>query len=105
MANSIGRGVIAVVYVDEIKGVEFDTVFVVPNGMTKNEKYIAFTRALSELTVVVDNDIPPASDAILKETVHSEEKKSQNQQTISTFDGIEIGKVRKKKKSKEPVRA
>ena len=105
LANSIGRGVIAVVYVDEIKGVEFDTVFVVPNGMTKNEKYIAFTRALSELTVVVDNDIPPASDAILKETVHSEEKKSQNQQTISTFDGIEIGKVRKKKKRKEPARA
>ena len=44
-------------YVDEVKGIEFDKVFVVSNKMTKNEKYIAYTRALSELVIVVDENI------------------------------------------------
>ena len=41
-------------YVDEVKGIEFDKAYVVPKGMTKSEKYIAYTRALSELVIVVD---------------------------------------------------
>ena len=57
--KEIGNGQIALAYVDEVKGVEFDTVFVVPNGMTKNEKYIAYTRALSDLTIVYDEDLDP----------------------------------------------
>lgn len=40
-----------------MKGIEFDKVFVVANKMTKTEKYIAYTRALSELIVVVDEEI------------------------------------------------
>ena len=43
---------ISVMYVDEIKGIEFDRVYVVEQDMEKNEKYIAFTRALDNLTVV-----------------------------------------------------
>ena len=42
---------------DEVKGIEFDKVFVIPNKMSKNEKYIAYTRALSELVIVVDENI------------------------------------------------
>ena len=41
-------------YVDEVKGIEFDRVYVFPAQMGRNEKYIAYTRALSELIVVVD---------------------------------------------------
>lgn len=44
-------------YVDEVKGIEFDKVFVIPNKMSKNEKYIAYTRALSELVIVVDENL------------------------------------------------
>lgn len=59
--NAIGQKIdnesISFMYVDEVKGIEFDKVFVVSNKMTKNEKYIAYTRALSELIIVVDESI------------------------------------------------
>ena len=35
--------------VSEVKGMEFETVFVVPNGMSDNEQYVAYTRALNRL--------------------------------------------------------
>ncbi len=43
---------ISVMYVDEIKGIEFDRVFVVDQDMERNERYIAFTRALDNLSIV-----------------------------------------------------
>lgn len=43
---------ISIMYVDEIKGIEFDRVYVVDQDMEKNERYIAFTRALDNLTIV-----------------------------------------------------
>lgn len=57
LGDEIGNGRIAVKYVDEVKGIEFDRVYVVGNRMTRNEKYIAYTRALSNLVVVVDDAI------------------------------------------------
>lgn len=54
IGNQIGNGYISQMYVDEVKGIEFDKAYIVPKGMTKNEKYIAYTRALSELIIVVD---------------------------------------------------
>ena len=50
-------------YVDEVKGIEFDKVYVVSNKMGKNEKYIAYTRALSELIVVNDENVPAYDDS------------------------------------------
>jgi DNA helicase IV len=55
--DSLENNKISFMYVDEVKGIEFDKVFVVPNGMTENEKYIAYTRALSELILVIDDKI------------------------------------------------
>lgn len=43
---------VSVMYVDEVKGIEFDRVYVVDEGMERNERYIAFTRALNKLTIV-----------------------------------------------------
>ena len=43
---------VSIMYVDEIKGIEFDRVFVVDEDMERNERYIAFTRALDKLTIV-----------------------------------------------------
>lgn len=57
IGDKIDNGLISLMYVDEVKGIEFDRVYVISNKMTKNEKYIAFTRALTELIVVVDNKL------------------------------------------------
>ena len=57
LGDEIVNGRIAVKYVDEVKGIEFDRVYVVGNRMSRNEKYIAYTRALSNLVAVVDNEI------------------------------------------------
>ena len=43
---------ISIMYVDEVKGIEFDRVYVVDSDMDNNEKYIAYTRALDYLTIV-----------------------------------------------------
>ena len=42
----------SILYVDEIKGIEFDRVYVVDQDMERNERYIAFTRALNNLIIV-----------------------------------------------------
>lgn len=42
--------------VKEVKGLEFKEIFVVDRGMTINEKYIAYTRALVKLNVI--NSLP-----------------------------------------------
>lgn len=43
---------VSVMYVDEVKGIEFDRVYVVDEDMERNERYIAFTRALDKLSIV-----------------------------------------------------
>ena len=63
MGEEIAGGRIAVMYVDEVKGIEFDKVYVVSNKMGRNEKYRAYTRALSELIVVVDESVPAYDDS------------------------------------------
>ena len=57
IGNNIGNGYISLMYVDEVKGIEFDKVYVIGKRMTRNEKYIAYTRALSNLIIVVDENI------------------------------------------------
>ena len=57
LGDKIGNGLISVLYVDEAKGIEFDKVYVVANTMARNERYIAYTRALSELIIVVDESL------------------------------------------------
>ena len=62
IGDNMDNGYIAVMYVDEVKGIEFDKVFVVGNKMTRNEKYIAYTRALSELILVIDDKVQDYDD-------------------------------------------
>ena len=50
--GKVSRTKINVMTVYESKGLEFTSVVVVQKGMTDAEKYIAYTRALKELTVV-----------------------------------------------------
>ena len=45
---------LSVLSVQQAKGLEFDTAFVIDAGMDHNEKYIAYSRALSELYIVID---------------------------------------------------
>ena len=57
IGETMDNGFISIMYVDEVKGIEFDKVFVVSAKMRRNEKYIAYTRALSELIIVVDESV------------------------------------------------
>lgn len=98
LGNEIGNGRITLAYVDEVKGVEFDNVFVVPNGMNKNEKYIAFTRALSSLTLVVDRTIPDYAEENVKENVATGAEEKQKADLMD-YRGIKVGKVVKRKRS------
>ena len=52
--NDLESSKISIFTVEESKGLEFDKVFVLKEGMTKNEKYIAYTRALNNLIVIED---------------------------------------------------
>lgn len=45
---------VSIYTVKKVKGLEFRKVIVLSKGMTRNERYIAYTRALSELIVVKD---------------------------------------------------
>lgn len=50
--NKIETGKASFMTVAEVRGLEFDTAIVFENEMTRNERYIAFTRSLSELYIV-----------------------------------------------------
>ena len=52
--GKFSRTKVNVMSVLESKGLEFSTVAVYDKGMTENEKYIAYTRALSELAIIED---------------------------------------------------
>ena len=96
-------GKIALVYADEVKGVEFDRVFVIPNSMSDNERYIAYTRALSHLTLVFDSALDSQiSDEKSADSPVKKEKrvaKSAETQKAASADGkIQYGKVRKRPK-------
>ena len=49
--RGLERGKVNVLSVKEAKGLEFDTVFVDDSGFGENDKYIAYTRALSNLFI------------------------------------------------------
>ena len=52
--GKLSKTKINVMSVYESKGLEFSAVAVYDKGMTENEKYIAYTRALRELALIGD---------------------------------------------------
>jgi DNA helicase IV len=50
--GKVTKGKLSILTVEEAKGLEFDIVFVIQKNMSRNEKYISFTRALSQLFVI-----------------------------------------------------
>ena len=50
--NEISSNLIKILTIEEAKGLEFNTVFVYELGMTENEKYIAYTRAMEKLYII-----------------------------------------------------
>ena len=45
-------GLLNIMPVSLVKGLEFEKVYVLPDGMTKNEKYLSCSRALDTLTII-----------------------------------------------------
>ena len=78
IGDNMDNGYIAVMYVDEVKGIEFDKVFVVGNKMARNEKYIAYTRALSELILVVDDTVQDYDDGSGTKSKEQSSKKAKS---------------------------
>ena len=58
----------------DCKGLEFDTVYVLDYGMTDNEKYVAYTRALDTLVVISDD-----LEAIKKAEEEAERKRKEEE--------------------------
>lgn len=50
--GKIERGELNFLNISDVKGLEFETVIVICNRLTKAEKYLACSRALNELIVV-----------------------------------------------------
>ena len=69
--------------VEQVKGLEFGTVFALSGRMSQNEKYIAYTRALDELFVF---------DGLL----HIVEKKVSSDKKIETPNSVERPKRKKR---------
>lgn len=88
IGEKIGNGLISLLYVDEAKGIEFDKVYVVGNKMERNEKYIAYTRALSELIIVVDESVEDYDDG--SEKSKNSIRKDKNSQKLK--NKTKIGK-------------
>ena len=74
IGDKMDNGFIALMYVDEVKGIEFDKAYVVGNKMSRNEKYIAYTRALSELILVVDDQVAEYDDGSSQEETNKKPK-------------------------------
>ncbi len=51
-ANEINPGEISLLTPLEAKGLEFDTCYVIADGMNTNEKYVSYTRALNALYII-----------------------------------------------------
>ena len=50
--DKLGKNKISLMYVDEVKGFEFERVYVLSEKMNENTRYVAYTRALNELIIV-----------------------------------------------------
>ena len=70
--------------VDQVKGLEFDTVIAVAGRMSENEKYITYTRALDELYIFEKEliDIQEKESVLeeIEESVHAQEKKKKKRE-------------------------
>lgn len=71
--------------IEQVKGLEFHTVFAITGRMSKNEKYIAYTRALEELYVYgteielpnssFESEVPSKTEKEVKESTSTRKKR------------------------------
>ena len=78
--SSMDDSKVCILTVEQAKGLEFDSVVAITDQMTKNEKYIAYTRALDSLMIVRNiREVPQkessGSDAPVNKIKHEPELK------------------------------
>ena len=78
--SNIDEERVCVLTVEQAKGLEFDSVVVITDHMTNNEKYIAYTRALDTLIVVrdvfeskIEEELTEFDEAVLEEEISLED--------------------------------
>ena len=98
--GAVEKGKISLLTVRQAKGLEFDTVVVLDNGMNTNERYISYSRALSEL-FYVSEPITKTEEAIFES---STEKNDDNLTDERTMEDVgEIGTASKSVFSKKEI--
>ena len=63
--DTINPGEISLLTPQEAKGLEFDTCYVMMQGLNRNEKYLSFTRALNELYIIPPSSRPDTAEKTL----------------------------------------
>lgn len=71
------EGKFGLMTVSDSKGLEFETVYVLDYGMSENEKYVAYTRALDRLVVISED---------LEKLRHSEESSQNKSEEARRFE-------------------
>ena len=66
---------------EQVKGLEFETLFAITGRMSKNEKYIVYTRALDEL-YVYDSEIELSKNATKTDTVVEKMEKKTKEKNV-----------------------
>lgn len=87
--NQLPKDKYTLVTVADSRGLEFDTVYVFDYGMSENEKYVAYTRALDTL-VVISDDLGLLDKVEKKITTKgTEEKTSEKKQMPPAYDSVQ----------------
>ncbi len=56
MNSTIKSGVLSIIEINMVGGLEFDAAIIIEKNMSKNEKYVAYTRALRKLYLINSNN-------------------------------------------------
>lgn len=78
---------LSVMDIKQVKGLEFDSAFVVETGMDRNDRYIAYSRALSELYIVRDSMETSTSESTCQREVVLEDSTKKSTRTSATVLG------------------
>lgn len=73
--------------IKQVKGLEFDSAFAVEIGMDRNDRYIAYSRALSELYIVRDSMETGTSESTCQREVVLEDSTKKSTRTSATVLG------------------
>lgn len=101
--NTIHRTRWNIINIDDAKGLEFSSVIVLSSRMSRNEKYIAYTRALDDL-YIYSGIIDITEYENKKKNNKSKNENDSSEKDVSPSDGVHHGEKSKKNYTNSYVR-